>query len=68
MSNIYWDSCIFIYYLEGGEDIRMELRAQLSSFPNAMLCHLEYGCESFWTRNNRLGRAASGNIRLVIPV
>lgn len=134
MSNIYWDSCIFIYYLEGGEDIRMELRARLSSFPNAMLCHtaltelecrvepmrnskqnllsrydrlfaspftrrlalhdsiyrratelramqglktpdalhlaaaLEHGCESFWTRDNRLGRAASGNIRLVIPV
>jgi predicted nucleic acid-binding protein len=39
MSNIYWDSCIFIYYLEANEDIRLKLRAQLSATPDAVVCH-----------------------------
>ncbi len=39
MDRVYWDSCIFIYYLEADEDIRLTIREKLSETPNAMLCH-----------------------------
>ena len=29
---------------------------------------LSHGCDSFWTQDDRLGRAAEGRIQLVIPV
>ncbi|EIC31043.1 MULTISPECIES: type II toxin-antitoxin system VapC family toxin [Methylomicrobium] len=134
MNRIYWDSCIFIYYLEGSEDVRLKLRAQLLATPNAVLCHtaltelecrvepmrnnkydllnqydrlftspmtrrlvlddavyrratelraaqrlktpdalhlaaaIGQGCDSFWTRDNRLAQAAAGHIQLIVPV
>ncbi len=39
MRNIYWDSCIFIYYLEAEEHIQLKLRTQLQSVENVILCH-----------------------------
>lgn len=134
MNIVYWDSCVFIYYLEADEDVRAKIRTRLLSIPHAILCHtaltelecrveplrngkqdllsqydrlfaspltrridlddsvyrqatelraeqrlktpdalhlaaaLQYGCESFWTRDDRLARAVSGRIELVIPV
>lgn len=134
MSALYWDSCIFIYHLEGGEETQLKLEQELGAFPHAVLCHtaltelecrveplrngkldllsryeclfaaphtrrltltdeiyrfatelralhrlktpdalhlaaaLNYGCDSFWTRDDRLGRAAEGRIQLVIPI
>lgn len=29
---------------------------------------LNYGCDSFWTRDDRLGRATEGRIKLIVPV
>ena len=29
---------------------------------------LEHGCDSFWTRDDRLAKAASGHIQLIIPL
>jgi predicted nucleic acid-binding protein len=134
MRHVYWDSCIFIYYLEAAEETRLKIREKLRSMPRSMLCHialtelecrveplrngkldvleryenlfaaphtprltltdevyrlatdlralhrlktpdaldlaaaLSHGCDGFWTRDDRLGRAAEGRIRLVIPV
>jgi predicted nucleic acid-binding protein len=48
-----------------------ELRAaQRLKTPDALhlAAALEYGCASFWTRDDRLARAASGRIQLVIPI
>jgi predicted nucleic acid-binding protein len=56
MNNIYWDSCIFIYYLEADEHIRLKLRAQLLAMPNAVLCHTaltELECRVEPTRNGK---------------
>lgn len=134
MHSVYWDSCIFIYYLEADEEVRLKIRAKLLSIPDAVLCHtaltelecrvepmrngkhdllsqyerlftspltrrlalsdsvyqratelralhrlktpdalhlataLEHGCDSFWTRDDRLAHAGMGHMQLIIPV
>jgi len=134
MHRIYWDSCIFIYYLEAEEHIRLAVHSKLTENPNASLCHtaltelecrvgplrdgkqgllsqyerlfaspltcrlplddgvyryatelrakhrlktpdalhlasaIQAGCDSFWTRDNRLAKAALGHIQLIIPI
>jgi predicted nucleic acid-binding protein len=39
MGRLYWDSCIFIYYLEADEATRLRIRATLQQVQSPSLCH-----------------------------
>lgn len=48
-----------------------ELRAtQRLKTPDALhlAAAIEHGCDSFWTRDNRLVQTVSGRIQLIVPV
>ena len=70
MSNIYWDSCIFIYYLEAEEPIRLKLRSQLLAVSNPILCFTaltELECRVEPMRNGKLDLLNQYDIIFISP-
>jgi hypothetical protein len=58
VNKLYWDSCVFIYYLEADEKTRTRISEKMQSFPNASLCHTaltELECRVEPLRNGKHG-------------